>query len=403
MRKWLVGITGGIAAYKTPALVRLMKQQGWDVRVVLSQGATHFVTPLTLQAVSGEPVHSHTFDPDAESAGMGHIDLARWADGILIAPLSANRLAALALGMADDLLTTICLASRAPIHVAPAMNKQMWEHPATQQHIETLKSRHVHIIGPEYGEQACGEVGLGRMTEPEAIFAALSEGSQNTQSFKGKTVLITAGPTQEYFDPVRFISNRSSGKMGFALAKAAQQLGAKVLLIAGPVHLPTPAGVERIDVVSAQEMQHCVFENVSRADIFISAAAVCDFRPSEIRSHKIKKQQSVFSCDVIANPDILAAVSHNQKRPFCVGFAAETENHEQYAFEKLKQKQLDMIALNDVSRVDIGFDVDQNAITLITETEKHVLPQDTKEAVAVTLLNKISEAYHAIHKTQNIG
>lgn len=403
MKRWLLGVTGGIAAYKTPALVRLMKQQGLEVRVVLSQGAEHFVAPLSLQAVSGEPVHRHTFDPDAESAGMGHIDLARWADGVIIAPLSANRLAALALGMADDLLTTICLATRAPIFVAPAMNKQMWEHPATKQHIATLTARDIQVIGPASGEQACGEIGLGRMSEPEEILSVLMAQSQTAQPLQGKTVLITAGPTQEYFDPVRYISNRSSGKMGFALAKAAQQMGAKVMLVAGPVQLSTPVGVNRLDVISATEMQHCVFENVQKADIFISAAAVCDFRPQTVLPQKIKKQFATRQYEFAANPDILASVAQSDERPFCVGFAAETDKHEQHAREKLKQKNLDMIALNDVSRKDIGFDVDENALTVISKTQTLTIPKGSKEQIALHLLNTISEAYHATHQTENTG
>lgn len=401
MAQWVLGITGGIAAYKSPNLVRLMKQQGWDVRVILSASAQSFVTPLTLQAVSGEPVHTHLLDTDAE-AGMGHIQLARWATGIIIAPLSANRLAALALGMADDLLTTVCLATRAPIFVAPAMNRQMWEHPMTQQHIATCRQRNIHVIGPEAGEQACGEVGMGRMSEPEVIFQTL-QAAQNPTNYplRGKTVLITAGPTQEYFDPVRYMSNRSSGKMGFALATVAAQLGAKVILVTGPVHLPTPPHVTRLDVVSAREMHHCVLESLGNVDIFIGAAAVCDFRPKEIELVKIKKKKTAPTFHFETNPDIIASVAQSPNRPFCVGFAAEIIHHNAYAREKLVRKQLDMVAVNDISQSDIGFDADENALTVITHTGSIVIPKNSKHVVAQQLLEAISEAFHATHQTEN--
>lgn len=398
---WILGITGGIAAYKTPMLVRLMKQQGWDVRVVLSHSAESFVTPLTLQAVSGTPVHQHLLDPDAE-AGMGHIQLARWAEGIIIAPLSANRLAALALGMADDLLTTLCLATRAPVFVAPAMNQQMWHHPATQQHIATLRARGVSIIGPAFGEQACGDVGLGRMEEPEIIFEQLCKGSTASDKFnkilKGKTILITAGPTREYFDPVRYISNRSSGKMGFALAEAAVTLGAKVILVSGPVSLNTPREVLRYDVVSAKEMHHCVLEQIDKVDIFISAAAVCDYRPQIIQDQKLKKQpETSFHFEMTR--DILSDISHAKLRPFCIGFAAETENHLINAQQKLIQKNLDAIAVNDVSRDDIGFDADENALQVITKTGSINIPKGTKYQVALQLLKSLTESIEAKENT----
>lgn len=382
--KWLVGITGGIAAYKTPELIRLLRKQGAQVRVVLSKGGSAFVTPLTLQAVSGNPVYSELLDTDFEAA-MGHIDLARWADGILIAPLSANRLAALALGMADDLLTTLCLASEAPIWVAPAMNQKMWHHSATQAHIETLKKRNINILGPAFGEQACLEVGLGRMLEPQEMVAQIS----TPLLLQGLHILITAGPTWEAIDPVRFLSNRSSGKMGFALAQVAQNMGARVTLISGPVALKTPSGVERIDVVSAQEMYDAVMAHYQKADIFISAAAVSDFSVEKV-THKIKKEQ-ITQLSLKENPDILATVASQTPRPFCVGFAAETQNCELNAKKKLQAKNLDLIAVNDVSQEDIGFEVDDNALTVFSPHQTYHIPKQSKYQVGITLLKIISE------------
>lgn len=404
MKRWILGITGGIAAYKTPTLVRLMKQQGWDVRVVLSQGAQDFVTPLTLQAVSGAPVYQHILDHDTHS-GMGHIELARWADGIVIAPLSANRLAALAHGMADDLLTTLCLATKAPLFVAPAMNQQMWHHPATQQNVALLKSRQVTFIGPGYGEQACGDVGLGRMEEPEYILQQLCAEQLTNESLplKGKTVLITAGPTQEYFDPIRYISNRSSGKMGFALAQAAVSLGATVKLVTGPVSLPTPPLVMRTDVITADEMYRCVVEQIAGVDLFISAAAVCDFKPENQLAHKIKKNQGELTTRFIRNPDILATIAQSTQphRPICVGFAAETDHHLQYAQEKLQSKQLDAIVINDVSRSDIGFDSDENAVTVLTSQAQHTIDKGSKLQVAKQILLWLSSSFWHTHLSFN--
>lgn len=407
MKKWILGITGGIAAYKTPMLVRLMKERGWQVRVVMSQGAEGFVTPLTLQAVSGEPVHRYLLDHDAE-AGMGHISLARWADGIVIAPLSANRLAALALGMADDLLTTLCLATKAPLFVAPAMNQQMWHHPATQQHIATLKSRGITIVGPAFGEQACGDVGLGRMEEPEMIVqqcVSRAGSGENPGFLTGKTVLITAGPTQEYFDPVRYISNRSSGKMGFALAEAAVALGAKVILVTGPVHLKTPAQVTRLDVITAQEMHQAVLTHIDVVDVFISAAAVCDFRPETVLEQKLKKDHTGLPTSFVPNPDILASIARRPHRPYCIGFAAETEQHLAHAQQKLITKNLDAIVVNDVSRDDIGFDADDNAVTVLTRATQIPIPKGSKIAIAQQCLQLlspfISESFYASHTVEN--
>lgn len=389
--RWLVGMTGGIAAYKTPELVRLLKKQGAEVRVVMSKGAQAFVTPLTLQVVSQQPVHTELLDPNAEAA-MSHIELARWAEGIIIAPLSANRLARFALGMADDLLDTLCLATQAPLFVAPAMNQKMWDHPATQQHIQTLHARGVTILGPATGEQACGEYGLGRMLEPEAIVRAL----MLPRLLEGISIVITAGPTREFIDPVRFISNRSSGKMGFALAEMAVAMGAKVNLITGPVHLSTPAGVIRTDVESANEMAKAAQEKMGQADIYVGTAAVADFRPTQYSDQKIKKNDCTkWPSTWIPTPDILAMIAKVYPQKLVVGFAAETENGEEYAKQKLENKQIDLIALNDVSQKDIGFESDQNALTVISKNKRYSISKASKKQVAIELLKIIREYYDA--------
>lgn len=404
--KWLLGITGGIAAYKTPELIRLLKKQGAEIRVVLSQGAKAFVTPMTLQAVSGHPIYSELLDPDFEAA-MGHIDLARWAEGILIAPLSANRMAALAHGYADDLLTTLCLATTAPIWVVPAMNQQMWHHPATQANLTILKDRGIVVIGPEWGEQACGEIGLGRMSEPQDIVDQLfpmyhSIDPQQITGLQGLHLLITAGPTREAIDPVRYLSNRSSGKMGFALAQAATTLGAKVTLISGPVSLATPYGVEREDVVSAEQMYEAVLKKSQSADIFISAAAVADFAPAALLPQKIKKRDAkALQLNLVPTKDILAKVATLPKRPFCVGFAAETEQVMVYAKKKFQEKHLDLIAVNDVSREDIGFEAGINELTVISQEKTFHIPKNTKYQIALKLLQIIRECYDAKNKTKN--
>jgi phosphopantothenoylcysteine decarboxylase/phosphopantothenate--cysteine ligase len=399
---WIIGITGGIAAYKTPELVRLLKKQGASVRVVLSQGAKAFVTPMTLQALTGHPVYSELLDTDFEAA-MGHIELAKWAHAILIAPASANRIAALAHGMADDLLTTLCLASSARLYVAPAMNQQMWHHPATQANLVVLQERGVTILGPDEGEQACGDVGMGRMMEPQDIFHQLhTPFSEKKSPLYQKRILITAGPTREAIDPVRYISNRSSGKMGFALAQAAMNVGAKVTLISGPVALKTPHGVERIDVSTAQEMLDTVMTKMSNVDIFISAAAVADFQMEHQSAHKIKKESlEQFELKLIPTPDILAHVAKLSQKPFCVGFAAETQNLEVNAKKKLVDKTLDLIALNDVSKSDIGFDVDMNELTVMSLEKSYNIPKASKLEVAVKLLDIISEQMNAKNKTKN--
>lgn len=398
-KRWIVGVTGGIAAYKTPELIRLLMKQGNAVKVVMSAGARHFVTPMTLQALSQHPVHGlgEWPDPGAEAV-MGHIELARWAQGILIAPLSANRLAALALGMADDLLSTVCLATQAPIYVAPAMNEKMWDHPATVQHMETLRSRGVTILGPDTGEQACGEIGWGRMLAPEALVAALSA----TKSLAGLSIVVTAGPTREAIDPVRFLSNRSSGKMGFAIAAVAAQEGAKVTLIAGPVSLPTPMGVSRVDVDTAEAMRVAVNEHLAHSDMLIATAAVSDFRPTYCADQKIKKEtngETMLSW--VPTVDILATMAKQYSHKFFVGFAAETQQGEQYAREKLANKKIDMVAWNDVSRSEIGFESDENELIVLTKDKAHPIPKASKRTVAVELLKIVKECYDAKNRTQN--
>ncbi|MCS5707442.1 bifunctional phosphopantothenoylcysteine decarboxylase/phosphopantothenate--cysteine ligase CoaBC [Candidatus Berkiella cookevillensis] len=395
-QNWLLGVAGGIAAYKAPEIVRLLKQKGADVRVVLSGNASEFVTKMTLQALSGHPVHDELFDSVFEAA-MGHIELAKWADQILIAPLSANRLAALAHGFADDLLSTLCLASNAPVWVAPAMNKQMWSHTATQENLAILQRRGVHCVGPDFGIQACGDIGWGRMLEPgdilEQIQVKMNAHKEDKDILAGLSLLITAGPTREYLDPVRFISNKSSGKMGYALASAARDMGANVTLISGPVSLVVPEGITVISVESAQQMYKAVMDASRGVDIVIGCAAVADFGFQEQFKQKIKKHpdHDEYPVVLLKNPDIMSAVAHQENRPFCVGFAAETENFRHNAKEKLQRKKLDMIALNDISQSAIGFDADDNQLTVFSATEEYVIPRASKYEVARLLLKKIRE------------
>lgn len=363
-RKILVGMSGGIAAYKIPELVRRLIDQGATVRVVMTAGAQAFITPLTLQAVSGHPVHTDLLDTGAEAA-MGHIELAKWADLIMLAPASANLIGRLAHGLADDLLTTVCLATAAPILVAPAMNQQMWANPAVQANCALLRQHGMVIIEPASGAQACGDVGAGRMPEALQLRDAINRAfTTTTKPLAGKTLLITAGPTREALDPVRFFSNHSSGKMGFALAQMAQQLGANVILVAGPCALVTPAHVARIDVTSAADMLAAVEANITGVDIFIGCAAVADYRPREIASTKMKKSLDSMHIELVRNPDILATVAARPQPPFTIGFAAETSNLAEYAKDKLSRKKLNMIAANDVSDARIGFNSDNNAMTL---------------------------------------
>lgn len=388
----LLGIGGGIAAYKSADLVRRLKERGFDVRVVMSQSAMEFITPLTLQALSGHPVASSLLDPAAEAA-MGHIELARWADLVIIAPATANLLARINAGMADELITTTCLATEAPIVLCPAMNQQMYRNAATQANLTSLQGRGYTLWGPASGSQACGEVGPGRMLEPLEIaelatdFFATKDVS--SQPLAGQSVLITAGPTREAIDPVRYISNHSSGKMGFALAKAAAEMGAAVTLVAGPVNLATPDGVTRINVESAQNMLDAVMDNVDKKDIFIGCAAVADYRVSDIADCKIKKSAEEMQLALVRNPDILATVASLATRPFVVGFAAETHDVEAYARDKLKRKNLNMIAANDVSVAGLGFNADANALRVFWPQGSQDLPATDKLTLARQLLSLI--------------
>ncbi|MFB2640021.1 bifunctional phosphopantothenoylcysteine decarboxylase/phosphopantothenate--cysteine ligase CoaBC [Shewanella bicestrii] len=388
----LLGIGGGIAAYKSADLVRRLKERGFDVRVVMSQSAMEFITPLTLQALSGHPVASSLLDPAAEAA-MGHIELARWADLVIIAPATANLLARINAGMADELITTTCLATEAPIVLCPAMNQQMYRNAATQANLTSLQGRGYTLWGPASGSQACGEVGPGRMLEPLEIaelatdFFATKDVS--SQPLAGQSVLITAGPTREAIDPVRYISNHSSGKMGFALAKAAAEMGAAVTLVAGPVNLATPDGVTRINVESAQNMLDAVMDNVDKKDIFIGCAAVADYRVSDIADCKIKKSAEEMQLALVRNPDILATVASLATRPFVVGFAAETHDVEAYARDKLKRKNLNMIAANNVSVAGLGFNADANALRVFWPQGSQDLPATDKLTLARQLLSLI--------------
>ena len=394
-KKVILGVTGGIAAYKAAELVRRLIKAGAEVRVVMTAGARAFVTPLTFQALSGHPVHTELLDPEAE-LGMGHIQLARWADVVLIAPASANTLARLAAGEAADLLTTLCLATEAPVCVAPAMNQQMWRDAATQANIQTLAQRQVTIFGPAQGEQACGEVGPGRMLEADELVVAVS-GLFETGALVGRRVLITAGPTREAIDPVRYISNHSSGKMGYALAQAAVEAGARVTLVSGPTQLATPSMVERIDVESAQQMLEEVLPRASESDIFIATAAVADYRVEQIATSKIKKDSDSVSLNLVKNPDILATVSAiSEARPFCLGFAAETDDLESHARQKLIKKKLDMIAANQVGHTGgemRGFNTDDNTLQVIWADGERELPMMSKQQLARELIQLIAEHY----------
>ncbi len=389
-KKVLLGISGGIAAYKCAELVRRLKERGCQVKVVMTESAKHFITPLTMQAVSGEMVSDSLLDPSAEAA-MGHIEFAKWADLILVAPATANMLAKMATGIADDLLTTLLLATPAKVAVAPAMNQQMYAHPATQANLKLLSERGVAIWGPGKGEQACGDVGPGRMLEPmELVELVLSD--KEPQLLAGKTVTITAGPTREALDPVRFITNHSSGKMGYALAEAALQFGAEVRLISGPVSIAPPQGAVLIRVESALDMQQAALDNAVNSDVFIGCAAVADYRAADVAEHKIKKQGDEMTLTLVKNPDIIASVAAlTQNRPYTVGFAAETQNVEDYARGKLKNKKLDMICANDVSKSGLGFNSDHNALTLLWQDERIELPASDKHQLALTVLENIAK------------
>ncbi|MEZ8185448.1 bifunctional phosphopantothenoylcysteine decarboxylase/phosphopantothenate--cysteine ligase CoaBC [Shewanella sp. 5S214] len=388
-KKVLLGIGGGIAAYKSADLIRRLKERGADVRVIMTQSAMEFITPLTIQALSGNPVASDLLDPAAEAA-MGHIELARWADVVLLAPATANLIARINAGMANDLLTTTCLATSAPVIVCPAMNQQMYQNITTQENLANLARKGLIIWQPASGNQACGEVGPGRMQEPTAMAEQLVQ-FFGPKSLCGHNVLITAGPTREAIDPVRYISNHSSGKMGYALAQAAAEMGAKVTLVSGPVNLATPSGVTRIDVDSAQQMLEAVMGQVEQHDIFIGCAAVADYRIAAVADQKIKKSAEQMQLALVRNPDILAAVAQHAIRPFTVGFAAETNDVEQYARGKLQRKKLDMIAANDVSIQGLGFNADSNALQVFWQDGSQQLPATDKLTLARQLLTLIEQ------------
>lgn len=392
-------VTGGIAAYKAPELVRQIKAAGARVQVVMTAAAQEFVRPLTFQAVSGEPVHTELLNPLAEAA-MGHIELARWADLVLVAPASADFLARLAHGLADDLASTLCLATPAPVLVAPAMNQQMWRNAATAANVELLRSRGIRFCGPAVGVQACGDTGPGRMMEPSALRAAAESVFANgaplapaPELLAGVTVLLTAGPTQEPIDPVRFITNRSSGKMGFALAEAARDAGARVIVVAGPAAVPAPAGCEVLRVTSAAEMHQAVMSRVSGCDIFIGAAAVADYTVATPAAHKVKKRSEDLSLTLVPTVDILAAVARLAQRPFTVGFAAETENLESYARQKLETKRLDLIAANLVGVPGSGFESDDNELSVYWNSGGTALGKASKQMLAHRLIAVIAERF----------
>ena len=394
----VLGISGGIAAYKTPELVRRLRERGAEVQIVMTESAREFVTETALQAVSGRPIRSNLWDKEAE-ASMSHIELARWADAVLIAPATAELISRLAGGSAPDLLTTLCLATEAPIAVAPAMNRVMWSNPAVQDNRRTIEDRGMRIIGPESGSQACGETGAGRMTEPDAIAAIVCDprflGGSGAGRLAGKTVLVTAGPTREAIDPVRYITNRSSGKMGYAMARAARAEGARVILVSGPVALPTPRGVEVHHVESAADMHAVTHAHAADADIFIAAAAVADYRPASVAGQKIKKSADTITMELVRTDDILASVAALDPGPFTVGFAAETQDVEQNALKKLDNKRLDMIIANRVGRAE-GFDLDENTVCVYWPGAHRAFPTAAKTDLARDLVEVVAERYAAV-------
>ncbi len=396
-RKIVLGVTGSIAAYKSADLVRRLREKGADIRVVMTRAACEFITPLTLQTLSGHPVAIELLDADQEAA-MGHIKLARWADWILIAPASADTIAGLATGRADNLLTALCSASESPLAIAPAMNNKMWQNEATQNNIRQLRSQSAQILGPASGDQACGEQGEGRLLEPNDIVAALAL-LMVPARLQGKSVVISAGPTYEPIDPVRFIGNRSSGKMGFAIAIAAAEAGADVTLVSGPVHLPTPTKVNRINVETAQQMHDEVMIHAQNCDLFISCAAVADFKPQQYADHKIKKTDyDQLQLALIPTLDIVSSVTGGVAPPFVVGFAAETELIEQYARDKLNRKKLDMIAANQVGE-GVGFAVNDNELQVFWAGGARTLPLAPKSQLARDLMTLIIERYYAKNTT----
>ncbi|WP_404365329.1 bifunctional phosphopantothenoylcysteine decarboxylase/phosphopantothenate--cysteine ligase CoaBC [Marinobacter sp.] len=392
-KRILLGVTGGIAAYKSAELVRLLKKAGHSVQVVMTGGAEAFVMPLTFQALSGEPVRTSLLDPEAE-AGMGHIELAKWAELVLVAPASANFMARLANGMADDLLTTVCCATEAPIVLAPAMNQAMWANARTRRNLRLLEEDgQISLWGPDAGDQACGDTGPGRMLEARAIADRVDAPAR--QVLAGQVVVVTAGPTREAIDPVRYISNHSSGKMGYALAAAARDAGARVILISGPVSLPAPAGVEVRSATSARDMLSATENAVEDGcDIFVATAAVADYRVESEAGQKMKKTREELSLTLVRNPDILATIAGRPRPPFTVGFAAETNDVEKYALDKLERKNLDMIVANDVSRPDTGFNSDRNTVTVFWPGGSEALATDTKTALAARLIDLIAARQH---------
>jgi phosphopantothenoylcysteine decarboxylase/phosphopantothenate--cysteine ligase len=416
-RRILLGVTGGIAAYKAAELVRRLRDRGAEVQVVMTAGAREFVTPLTFQALSGRPVRTELWDAAAEAA-MGHIELARWADVVVVAPASADFLARLAGGRADDLLATLCLATTAPIAVAPAMNRVMWANAATQANVATLRARGVRVLGPGVGDQACGEVGEGRMLEAAEIAAALygpafavpagdSEPADpiapaTRAALAGRHVVITAGPTREALDPVRFISNRSSGKMGYAIAQAASEAGARVTLVSGPVNLATPPGVARVDVESAEQMHAAVHAAIGNADVYIGAAAVADYTPTCCAERKIKKSADSLDLHLTRAKDILASVAALERRPFTVGFAAETNDVEKHARDKLARKRLDLIAANEVG-AQKAFDRDDNALLVLWNGGRRELALKSKADLAREFVALVAERYAAARASAATG
>ena len=398
-KRILLGITGGIAAYKSAELTRRLRDHGAEVRVVMTPAATEFIAPLTLQALSGNPVHTDLLGHEAEAA-MGHIELARWADLILIAPATANFIARMSNGLADDLLSTLCLASEAPLLLAPAMNRQMWQHPATRDNVGRLQERGVTLLGPGSGSQACGETGPGRLLEPDELVQALAS-MGGTQQLAGVSVLVSAGPTREFIDPVRYLSNRSSGRMGYAVAGAAREAGAGVTLVSGPVALAPPARVKVIDVVSAEQMRAEVLGCAPASDIFIAAAAVADYGAGTPARQKLKKKEADLLMRLKKTPDILAEVTALADAPFTVGFAAETENLHANARQKLAQKKLNMIAANRVGN-GLGFDSEENALQVFWPGGSQSLDSAPKETLARQLLDVVAGRYreHAAQTRQ---
>lgn len=395
-QKILLGITGGIAAYKSAELVRLLKKAGHEVRVVMTRGAEAFITPMTFQALSGEPVRTSLLDPEAE-AGMGHIELAKWADQVVVAPASADFMARLAHGLADDLLATVCSATEAPIALAPAMNQAMWGNYRTQRNLRLLQDDpQITLWGPDQGSQACGDVGQGRMLEPETLFGLIDQAGVSTAAGEGRLagrhVVITAGPTREPIDPVRYITNHSSGKMGYALAEAARAAGATVTLVSGPVNLTAPAGVQVVPVETAEEMLQAASAEVDKgADLFVATAAVADYRPASCADQKMKKSRESLSLELVRNPDTLATIAAREDAPFTVGFAAETTDVEHYATDKMKRKKLAMIVANDVSAPGIGFNSDNNAVTVFWPGGQQAIGPASKQEVAASLIGLIAD------------